>query len=180
MGRKPASTEQRDISSKKLPFLKQSAVNVPDRGVTVRKNTAISEYFRTKLLSSSTPKVLARATSSEASSASVAETRHSTAEESKKSEERMFANERISVSNIYPNPVVEDYAEVDFQIIGNVNEAKILLSNVLGSPVAEHSLDRSDRRLRIPTRDWNNGVYFYTLSLDGKKVATKKFLVRHQ
>jgi hypothetical protein len=52
--------------------------------------------------------------------------------------------------------------------------------NVLGAPIAEYNLDRNDRKVRIVTRDLSTGYYLYQLSVDGKKVATKRLLVRHQ
>lgn len=89
----------------------------------------------------------------------------------------MFANEHIVVSNVYPNPASES-AEIDYALTSG--DAKITLLNVLGTPVAEYTLDRNDRKLRIPTRTMETGVYLYLLSIDGRKVATKKLLVRHQ
>jgi hypothetical protein len=44
----------------------------------------------------------------------------------------------------------------------------------------EFTLNKNDRKLRVNTRDMPTGLYFYQLSVDGKKVATKKMLVRHQ
>jgi hypothetical protein len=118
----------------------------------------------------------ARTTTSEA--AGSAEGRLTT-ENAESDDNLMFANEHIAVSNIYPNPA-NDYAEIAYQYTGSVNEAKLVLINVLGSPVAEYELAKNDRKLRIATSDMMTGYYFYQLSLDGKKVATKKLLVRHQ
>ena len=63
---------------------------------------------------------------------------------------------------------------------GTVGEAKLVLLNVLGAPIAEYGLDRNDRKVRIVTRDLATGYYLYQLSVEGKKVATKRLLVRHQ
>ena len=93
------------------------------------------------------------------------------------SEDLMFSNDRIVVSNVYPNPASES-AEIDYMLTSG--EAKITLLNVLGTPISEFTLDRSERKLRIPTRSMETGVYLYLLSIDGRKVATKKLLVRHQ
>lgn len=96
-----------------------------------------------------------------------------------KAEELLFVNDKISVSNIYPNPASE-YAELDFSISPGLRDAKLTFYNVLGSQMAEFTLGKSDRKLRINTKDMPTGLYFYQLSVDGKKVATKKMLVRHQ
>ncbi|PWJ57101.1 putative secreted protein (Por secretion system target) [Dyadobacter jejuensis] len=94
-------------------------------------------------------------------------------------EEQLFSNELITVSNVYPNPASE-YAELDFTIQPNVREAKVIFYSILGSQMQEYNLKKSDRKIRINTREMPTGLYFYQLSLDGKKVATKKMLVRHQ
>lgn len=94
-------------------------------------------------------------------------------------EEFLYTSDQISVSNIYPNPA-SDKAELDYTISGNVREAKLLIYNVLGSSVGSYSLNRMDRKLYVNTREMPTGVYFYQLSIEGKKVATKKMLVRHQ
>jgi len=94
-------------------------------------------------------------------------------------EEFLYSSDQISVSNIYPNPASEK-AEIDYNITGNIREAKLLIYNVLGTSVGSYTLNRMDRKLYINTRDMPTGVYFYQLSVEGKKVATKKMLVRHQ
>ncbi len=96
-----------------------------------------------------------------------------------KAEELLFVNDKISVSNVYPNPASE-YAEIDFTINPGLRDAKLTFYNVLGSQMQEFTLNKNDRKLRINTRDMATGLYFYQLSVDGKKVATKKMLVRHQ
>lgn len=96
-----------------------------------------------------------------------------------KAEELLFVNDKISVSNVYPNPASE-YAEIDFTISPGLRDAKLTFYNVLGSQIQEFTLNKNERKLRVNTRDMATGLYFYQLSVDGKKVATKKMLVRHQ
>jgi hypothetical protein len=96
-----------------------------------------------------------------------------------RAEELLFVNDKISVSNVYPNPASE-YAEIDFTISTGLRDAKLTFYNVLGSQMQEFTLNKNDRKLRVNTRDMPTGLYFYQLSVDGKKVATKKMLVRHQ
>lgn len=96
-----------------------------------------------------------------------------------KVEEQLFVNDKISVSNMYPNPASE-YADLDFNISSGIRDAKVIIYNVLGSQMVELPLNKNDRKLRVNTKDMPTGLYFYQLSLDGKKVATKKMLVRHQ
>lgn len=96
-----------------------------------------------------------------------------------RSEEQLYMSDRITVSNIYPNPASE-YAEVDYTMAPGLRDAKLIFYNVLGSQMNEYNLDKNDRKLRVNTSEMPTGLYFYQLSLEGKKVATKKMLVRHQ
>lgn len=96
-----------------------------------------------------------------------------------RAEELLFVNDKISVSNVYPNPASE-YAEIDFTISSGLRDAKLTFYNVLGSEIQGFTLNKNERKLRVNTRDMPTGLYFYQLSVDGKKVATKKMLVRHQ
>lgn len=150
-----------------------------DRSVTTRKNKAINEHYRSLLIAQPITKAGSRTGTAESSPAPATSDARSAPEQEGKSENRLYANDRIWVSNVYPNPA-DDVTEIDYQISGSVGEAKLALLNVLGVPVAEYGLDRNDRKVRIVTRDYATGYYLYQLSVDGKKVATKRLLVRHQ
>lgn len=153
-----------------------TAVNL-DRAATIRKNAPINEYYRSLLVARPTGKNPARTNSTD-NTTTVAEAR-SGVEQEIRLDDRMYSNERITVSNVYPNPASE-FAQVDYQITGSVGEAKMILLNVLGSPIAEYEMSPNDHKIHLSTRELASGYYFYQLSLEGKKVATKKLLVRHQ
>ena len=95
-----------------------------------------------------------------------------------KSEDNMFANDKIVVRNVYPNPANE-FAAIDYAITGNVSDAKIVIYNVLLSGIGDYDLNKNEKQLRVNTQDMPTGVYYYQLMLEGKKVATKKLIVRH-
>ncbi|QHV94664.1 T9SS type A sorting domain-containing protein [Spirosoma endbachense] len=154
-----------------------TAVNL-DRAAAIRKNAPINEYYRSLLVARSATKLTTRSASPESAPATTAEARIG-AEQELRADDRMYSNDRITVSNIYPNPASES-AQIDYQITGQVNEAKLILLNILGSPVAEYDMQQNDRKVHVATRELATGYYFYQLSVDGKKVATKKLLVRHQ
>jgi Secretion system C-terminal sorting domain len=65
-------------------------------------------------------------------------------------------------------------------IAPQVGETKITFYNVLGNEMKEEMLDKDQRKVRVSTREWNNGIYLYQLSSEGKSLVTKKLLVRHQ
>ena len=167
----------RPIGNNRLIVMRQTSL---DRGLFVKQSTAISNFYKS-LMATSTPVANAqntRAKSTETSSPVINEAKIG-AEDLFKMEDRLFTNDKIAVSNIYPNPANE-YAEIDYNIQGNFSEAKIVIYNMLGSSVNDYDLDKSERKIRISTAEMANGIYFYQLSLDGKKVATKKLLIRHQ
>ncbi|GAB2542010.1 T9SS type A sorting domain-containing protein [Spirosoma aerophilum] len=173
------TTSARKPTTAGLPVQRFSIVPNPtlsglDRSMTVHKNSAINEHYRSLLMSRSTSK----STTAEISPALESAPRQPVAVQEGKAENRLFTNEKIWVSNAYPNPA-DDVAEVDYQF-SSPGEAKLVLLNVLGAPVAEYELERNERKLRIGTRLLDTGYYLYQLSVDGKKVATKRLLVRHQ
>lgn len=92
--------------------------------------------------------------------------------------EVLFSNEKISISSVYPNPA-SAYASIDYQLFRDTDNAKIILCNVLGNVVGEYTLIRDAKRLHISTLELNSGVYFYTLSVDGKSLVTRKLIIKH-
>lgn len=89
----------------------------------------------------------------------------------------MFQRPDMKVSNAYPNPIVSN-ASIDYAIDSYDHTAKILVMNLLGNKVMEFELLSGQHNLKIPADELSNGIYFYTLQLDGKNVATKKIVVR--
>ena len=180
MGRsKPAVTSSDKF--KNFPFLRYPKATALDRAVVFHKNVAINDYYRSLLIAPAVKPnpVHQQAIQPESTANAVAQTegRPAVAEALHGSEDRLFANEHIVVSNVYPNPASES-AEIDYQL--TAGDARLTLLNILGAPVAEYTLDPADRKLHLATRTMETGVYFYQLSVDGRKVATKKLLVRHQ
>lgn len=87
-------------------------------------------------------------------------------------------NEVIKLSNIYPNPA-SNFAYIDYSVYGNFNSANISFFNLLGKQVADYPLNKYSDKLKVGTSTWESGIYMYQLIIDGKKIATKKLLVRH-
>jgi len=88
-----------------------------------------------------------------------------------------YASDVVELSDVFPNPV-RDKAIFNYTYLNPDNEAKIIVHNVLGSIMNEFSLSAYESRLIIPVDNYNPGVYFYTLYIDNKGVATKKMVVR--
>jgi Secretion system C-terminal sorting domain len=151
-----------------------------DRNLKITPSKAINSYYRSVMLQSgtATQNEVAPSRSRTASSDNNTVAESKTVLETTKLEDNMFANDKIVVRNVYPNPANE-FAEIEYNITGNVGDAKILIYNVLLSSVGDYDLNKNEKQLRVHTQDMPTGVYYYQLMLEGKKVATKKLIVRH-
>lgn len=185
LGRKvPANspTATTSVSKPQRLLVPRPYVMAPmDRLITLGKNSAIRDYYRSILIAPSAQSTRAvgstRASAVDTPASPVVE--RNLSEGSVHPEDRMYASDHLTVSNIYPNPASE-FADIDYVMSSGVGSASISLLNILGSPIAEYTLDRNERKVRLQTRDLPTGYYFYQLSVEGTKVATKKLLVKHQ
>jgi Secretion system C-terminal sorting domain len=120
----------------------------------VNLKTSYSKYYRDRLLTTSAISTEAKAvlSSSEPSS------------------------EKIVISNIYPNPASQ-FATIDYTIQHNFSSASISFYNLLGKQIGEFELNKSTDKLRVNVSNWDSGIYMYKLTVDGRKVSTKKLLV---
>ncbi len=167
IGKKP--TTPKTVALQKYAFNR----NMP-KEVKLDKPTAINLYFRNALLSNTTRAIVVKNGNNEAlvvEKSVIPTPEINTAD-------KFFANEKLSVSNIYPNPA-NDFAIIDYTIYGNINDANITFYNIIGNEVEAFELDKNERKLRVKTSNWDSGMYMYQLVVDGKKLATKKLLVRH-
>lgn len=165
IGKKPSTK----VTAQKLSFVTKTM----PKEVRLDKPAVVNQFYRNALLNGSS-KSGAKAANIEAVSLSADRGVAGGAEHS----DKLFANEKITVSNIYPNPA-NDFAVFDYTISGNLNNASMAFYNLLGNEIASFELDKSDRKLKVNTTNWDSGVYLYQLVVDNKKVVTKKLLVRH-
>lgn len=181
LGRTPSTRKATAplLTTRRFSMAPEPVLSGLDRSVLSRKNKAFNEHYRSLLMVPAAAKSGARSAPAETSNTTNTADARPAPEQEGKAENRLFMNDRLWVSNVYPNPA-DDVTEIDYQMNGAVGEAKLVLLNVLGSPIAEYGLDRNDRKVRIVTRDLATGYYLYQLSVEGKKVATKRLLVRHQ
>ncbi|MCU0467886.1 MAG: T9SS type A sorting domain-containing protein [Arcicella sp.] len=148
-----------------------------DRNINYQRSAYINQYFTNSFLlqpvKNPSPKNEAAVVQT------VSNTENNKIEEFISSEDRLFSSDKLTVSNIYPNPA-DDYADIDYVISSQIGEAKITFYNILGNEMKEQVLEKDQRKVRISTKEWNNGIYLYQLSADGKSLVTKKLFVRHQ
>ncbi len=180
----PKNRSRLEIRPKSAPSSKPESLSVlksaKSQDINPKRTLSINQYYRNQQLAKSRPTPAPKVVPSEpiAQPSSVSVDRG--IEEASTAADKLYHNERLSVSNLYPNPAISEYTYVDYNVGAGVNQVKLSFFNLLGSPVGEFALDRTERRMKISTADWPNGMYFYQLSHDGKTVATKKLLVRHQ
>ncbi len=93
-------------------------------------------------------------------------------------ENKLYVSTQLTVSNLYPNPA-DNYVELDYNLQDNTSDVKLTIRNVLGVLIGEYGLVIHGSKLHIDTSRLSAGVYFYTLSIHNKNVATKKLLIRN-
>lgn len=167
------------LSSQRFSMAPNQGLSGLDRALSLNKNTAINAHYRSLLMDKPAPRASARTASVETATSALSDVRPGVASETTDENKNLYSSEKLWVSNAYPNPA-DEVAELDYQFTGPVEEAKLTLLNVLGTPITAHELDRNERKVRIATRHLDMGYYLYQLTVDGKKVATKRLLVRHQ
>lgn len=180
IGRTPSAAKPagKSVLSRRFSLMPNPATAGLDRSVNLQKNTPINEHYRTLLMAKPLAKSAnGRTASAETTALTASDTRPGVNPEIK-AEDRLFANDKLWVSNAYPNPA-DEAAEIDYQFSAP-GDARLVMLNVLGAPVGEYVLEHGERKLRIATHNFATGYYLYQLSVDGKKVATKRLLVRHQ
>ena len=80
----------------------------------------------------------------------------------------------IAKNQAYPNPAS---AVVNINYALNKRNARISLYNILGVSVYEQQLDGQEGTIAINVSDLAQGIYFYTIKVDGNVVDTKKLVI---
>jgi hypothetical protein len=98
--------------------------------------------------------------------------------EEKPERQTIYTSRHISIHDVYPNPV-NDHAFVDYRVLNDKIKAKIIIHNILGSPVGEYELPVLESKVKIRGDDLTAGIYFYTVYIDNEGVMTRKLIVKH-
>jgi len=81
------------------------------------------------------------------------------------------------LSGAFPNPannaVNFDYA------LNSENIGTLIIRNLLGTVVRNTNLKSNESKVSIFTGDLPEGIYFYSLDVDGKSLATRKLIIKH-
>ncbi len=101
----------------------------------------------------------------------------SIAVEEKPAKSLVFQSKDITIHDIYPNPIV-DLSYIDYRIYNESLKAKVVIHNILGSPVGHYDLPVFETKVKIQADELTSGIYFYTVYLDNIGVLTRKLVVR--
>jgi hypothetical protein len=93
-------------------------------------------------------------------------------------EDWLFENPQLKITKAYPNPSSEA-AYMDYNMLESIR-AKVTIRNLLGKVVKEYDLQEGKRQIKIPTVQFDSGIYFYSLSINGKALKAKKLIVEHR
>lgn len=80
----------------------------------------------------------------------------------------------VSMSSAYPNPATST-VHFDYALEGN---ATAVVYNIVGQEVMRKDLNATDGQLSLSVADLQNGIYFCTLTVNGRAQATQKFVVK--
>ena len=86
--------------------------------------------------------------------------------------------EKVQFSNASPNPA-NGYSNISYTLPGNGFENRIVVRDMLGNDVFNQMLVENSGTVKIDTYTFSNGVYFYTLIVNGKPYATRKLIIKH-
>jgi hypothetical protein len=84
--------------------------------------------------------------------------------------------EKNSVSDAYPNPATS-MVNIDYNL-SNASSASVKIVNLMGSVVKSVNLSTGSNKTSIDVSDLTQGVYFYSVLVDGNVYKTRKLIVK--
>jgi Secretion system C-terminal sorting domain/Domain of unknown function DUF11 len=81
-------------------------------------------------------------------------------------------------SNAYPNPVSIELT-IDYRIPKGSRTASIAVTNVNGRIIENSEVGVNTTQKKIDVSKWADGLYFYSLIIDGKRALNQKIVVMH-
>ena len=87
-------------------------------------------------------------------------------------------NNNYLFSNVYPNPA-SNFATFNYSFSANMNHANIVVADLLGKEILSIPLSNNEGKATINTKNIANGIYIYSLQLNGRNVNTKKLIINH-
>lgn len=81
-----------------------------------------------------------------------------------------------SISPMSPNPISET-GQFTFELYNQPNDAQVAIYNLIGEEVERINLESKIGFVQINAADYESGLYFYSLVVDGQVAATQKVLI---
>ncbi len=85
---------------------------------------------------------------------------------------------KVDFSNAYPNPA-NSQTSFTYAIPDSEGNAHLVIRDMVGGVVSDIELTENNGSLKIETSKLSDGVYFYSLMLDGQPYMTKKLVIKH-
>lgn len=76
----------------------------------------------------------------------------------------------------FPNPA-SSLVNIKYSLNAYTDKAKLVLVDMLGKKVKELELTEKEGQAKLNVLDLNAGIYFYSILIDGKAIATKKLVI---
>lgn len=87
-----------------------------------------------------------------------------------------IADQEPALSPPSPNPA-STFTNFSYFVPFGVTQASVVIRDLTGRIVLEEPISANDSRLRLNVSGLNNGIFLYSLVLDGKPVITRKLMV---
>jgi hypothetical protein len=86
-------------------------------------------------------------------------------------------NRNANFIKVYPNPA-DKVANFSYSI-GSFSQASLVIRNLLGTSVKTYALDKSEGNVSLRTSDIEDGIYFYSLIVNGETRSSHKLIIKH-
>lgn len=85
----------------------------------------------------------------------------------------------LSVNSLaaYPNPASTSVT-VSYDLSGLNSDARLVITNLVGSKVAVRSLNGNSGKVNIDLSNLDAGIYFYSIEANGQAISTRKLIVK--
>ena len=80
-------------------------------------------------------------------------------------------------TSVYPNPVM-NVANFNYQLPEGVANATLNVFSCVGNKVKEMILPANENKISLSVSDLSSGVYIYSININGRIIATNKFVVK--
>lgn len=77
----------------------------------------------------------------------------------------------------YPNPVTDQWLTLRYLLPANASKGIVVITNILGVVLKSENITESQGTKTIDLSSFPNGIYFYSLVVNGKSLSSKKIIV---